>query len=164
MTEIVLHDEPFAPARRRHPRLGYAMATAAAALFAVNGTVSKIILTSGGMTSLRLTELRATGAFVGLAGDLGQAMERLLDHLGIDLIGDGLDAAGGLGHGRLRRIQNLAQAVGRLVQAGDQLTEPRPHRLGRTAHLGDRGGAELRGADKTAQAYRRRSWWIALRI
>ncbi len=65
MTEIVLHDEPFAATR--HPRLGYAMATGAAALFAINGTVSKVILTSADMTSLRLTELRATGAFVGLA-------------------------------------------------------------------------------------------------
>ena len=64
MTEIVLHDEPLAATRR--PRLGYAMATGAAALFAINGTVSKVILTSADMTSLRLTELRATGAFVGL--------------------------------------------------------------------------------------------------
>jgi drug/metabolite transporter (DMT)-like permease len=65
VTEIVLHDEPFAAAR--HPRLGYAMAVAAAGLFAINGTVSKVILTSADMTSLRLTELRTTGAFVGLA-------------------------------------------------------------------------------------------------
>lgn len=65
MTEIVLHDEPFAATR--HPRLGYAMATVAAGLFAINGTVSKVILTSADMTSLRLTELRATGAFIGLA-------------------------------------------------------------------------------------------------
>ena len=65
MTEIVLHDEPFAAAR--HRRLGYAMAVAAAGLFAINGTVSKVILTSADMTSLRLTELRTTGAFVGLA-------------------------------------------------------------------------------------------------
>src|SRR5580765_8893852 len=43
------------------------MATGAAALFAINGTVSKVILTSADMTSLRLTELRTTGAFVGLA-------------------------------------------------------------------------------------------------
>ena len=47
MTEIVLHDEPFAATR--HPRLGYAMATGAAALFAINGTVSKVILTSADM-------------------------------------------------------------------------------------------------------------------
>jgi drug/metabolite transporter (DMT)-like permease len=65
VTEIVLHDEPYAV--RRRPRLGYAMVTVSAALFAINGTVSKVILTSGGMTSLRLTELRTTGAFVGLA-------------------------------------------------------------------------------------------------
>ncbi|HET6684692.1 MAG TPA: EamA family transporter [Gaiella sp.] len=65
MTEIVLHDEPFAAAR--HRRLGYAMAVAAAGLFAINGTVSKVILTSADMTSLRLTELRTTGAFAGLA-------------------------------------------------------------------------------------------------
>jgi drug/metabolite transporter (DMT)-like permease len=68
VTEIVLHDEPYAA--RRRPRLGYAMATAAAALFAVNGTVSKIVLTSSSLTSLRLTELRATGAFLGLAAFL----------------------------------------------------------------------------------------------
>ncbi len=69
MTEIVLHDEPYVV--RTHPRLGYAMVTAAALLFAVNGTVSKIILTSPGMSTLRLTELRATGAFLGLAVFIG---------------------------------------------------------------------------------------------
>jgi drug/metabolite transporter (DMT)-like permease len=65
VTEIVLHDEPLVT--RTHPRLGYAMVTASALLFAVNGPVSKIILTSTGLTTLRLTELRATGAFLGLA-------------------------------------------------------------------------------------------------
>jgi drug/metabolite transporter (DMT)-like permease len=76
VTEVVLHDEPFAATR--HPRLGYAMATAAAALFAVNGTVSKIVLTSTGLTSVRLTELRATGAFLGLAAFLALTAPRLL--------------------------------------------------------------------------------------
>jgi drug/metabolite transporter (DMT)-like permease len=47
------------------------MVTAAAALFAINGTVSKVILTSADITSLRLTELRATGAFLGLAVFIG---------------------------------------------------------------------------------------------
>ena len=63
MTEITLHGArpPGAP----HPRLGYAMVTTASALFAVNGTVSKLILTGSEITSLRLTELRATGAFAG---------------------------------------------------------------------------------------------------
>ena len=65
MTEITLHGAR--PAGAPHPRLGYAMVTAASALFAVNGTVSKIILTESGISNLRLTELRATGAFLGLA-------------------------------------------------------------------------------------------------
>ena len=68
MTEIVLHGAR--PAGPPHPRLGYAMVAVASALFAVNGSVSKVILTSSGMPSLRLTELRATGAFVGLAAFL----------------------------------------------------------------------------------------------
>jgi drug/metabolite transporter (DMT)-like permease len=68
VTEITLHGAR--PAAAPHPRLGYAMVTAASALFAVNGTVSKIILTSSGIDSLRLTELRATGAFLGLAAFL----------------------------------------------------------------------------------------------
>jgi drug/metabolite transporter (DMT)-like permease len=48
----------------RHPRLGYAMALTAAALWAVNGVVSKVIIESGGIPSQRLTEVRTTGAFV----------------------------------------------------------------------------------------------------
>ncbi len=66
MTEIALPGAP-AVARHRHPKLGYAMATTAAAFFAVNGTVAKIVLTSTEISSLRLTELRATGAFLCLA-------------------------------------------------------------------------------------------------
>ena len=68
MTESVLHDERVGHERR--PRVGYAMAVAAAGLFAVNGTVSKVILTGGGLTTLRLTELRATGAFLALVAFL----------------------------------------------------------------------------------------------
>ena len=69
MTEIVLHGA-HARARRR-PRLGYAMVTAAAMLFAVNGTVSKLVLTQAELPSLRLTELRATGAFLCLVAFIG---------------------------------------------------------------------------------------------
>jgi drug/metabolite transporter (DMT)-like permease len=47
------------------------MTLLAATLFAVNGTVSKVILDSG-ISSLRLTELRATGGAAGLA--LGLAL------------------------------------------------------------------------------------------
>ena len=66
MTEVVL---PSARVTRErgHPRVGYAMLVASASLFAVNGAVSKVILTSGGLTSLRVTQLRATGAFLCLA-------------------------------------------------------------------------------------------------
>ena len=69
MTEVVL---PSARVTRErgHPRIGYAMLIASSSLFAVNGTVSKVILNSGGLTSLRVTQLRATGAFVCLAAVL----------------------------------------------------------------------------------------------
>jgi drug/metabolite transporter (DMT)-like permease len=52
------------PARR--PVLGYAMVMTAATLWAVNGTVSKVILSSG-LSSPRLAEVRSTGAFALLA-------------------------------------------------------------------------------------------------
>ncbi len=48
----------------RRPALGYAMVLTAATLWALNGSVSKVILTSGGVTAERLTEVRATGAFL----------------------------------------------------------------------------------------------------
>ncbi|HEV7898981.1 MAG TPA: EamA family transporter [Planosporangium sp.] len=47
------------------PALGAAMVVASGALFAVNGTVSKLVLRAG-MDPLQLTALRATGAFAGL--------------------------------------------------------------------------------------------------
>jgi drug/metabolite transporter (DMT)-like permease len=56
---------PVAPVPRRHPRVGYAMAAGAAALWGFNGAVSKVILASG-ISSLRLSEVRSTGALVGL--------------------------------------------------------------------------------------------------
>jgi drug/metabolite transporter (DMT)-like permease len=52
--------------RERRPAIGYAMALAAGTLFALNGTVSKVILKSG-LSSLRLTEVRCAGALLGLA-------------------------------------------------------------------------------------------------
>jgi drug/metabolite transporter (DMT)-like permease len=52
--------------RERRPAIGYAMALSAGTLFAVNGTVSKVILKSG-LSSLRLTEVRCAGALAGLA-------------------------------------------------------------------------------------------------
>jgi len=52
-------------ARVQHPERGYAYLVVAAVLFAVNGTVSKVILDTE-MSALRLTELRCAGAVVGL--------------------------------------------------------------------------------------------------
>jgi drug/metabolite transporter (DMT)-like permease len=49
--------------RERRPVLGYAMVWGAALLFAVNGTVSKVILESG-ISSTRLVQARTTGALV----------------------------------------------------------------------------------------------------
>jgi drug/metabolite transporter (DMT)-like permease len=51
--------------RAGRPALGYAMVLAAATLFAVNGPVAKVALSSG-LSSLRLTEVRCAGAMVGL--------------------------------------------------------------------------------------------------
>src|SRR5438094_6260391 len=48
-----------------HPAVGYAMVALAATLFAINGTVSKVILGSG-IDSQQLTEVRCAGALVGL--------------------------------------------------------------------------------------------------
>ena len=50
----------------RSPALGYAMVALAAALFAINGVVSKVILASG-LTAEQLTEVRCAGAVAGLA-------------------------------------------------------------------------------------------------
>jgi drug/metabolite transporter (DMT)-like permease len=57
---------PGEPGRERRPAIGYTMVIAAALLFALNGTVSKVVLQSG-ISSLELTQLRATGAFLGFA-------------------------------------------------------------------------------------------------
>jgi drug/metabolite transporter (DMT)-like permease len=50
---------------RPHPAIGYAMVAVAATLFAVNGTVSKVILSSG-IDAGQLTEVRCAGALLGL--------------------------------------------------------------------------------------------------
>jgi drug/metabolite transporter (DMT)-like permease len=51
--------------RARRAATGYAMVASAATLFAVNGTVSKVILRSG-ISARQLTEVRCAGAVVGL--------------------------------------------------------------------------------------------------
>jgi drug/metabolite transporter (DMT)-like permease len=61
--------EPIVPIpgepHEQRPALGYAMVAIAATLFAVNGTVSKVILGSG-ISAERLTEVRCAGALTGL--------------------------------------------------------------------------------------------------
>jgi len=63
-------DSPYLPAEsvpvEREPAVGYLMVMAAATLFAVNGSVSKVVLEAG-LSSYRLTEARSTGALAGLA-------------------------------------------------------------------------------------------------
>ncbi|MBD0338446.1 MAG: EamA family transporter [Thermoleophilia bacterium] len=60
---IQLPEEP----RVRRPALGYAMVWTAALLFAVNGTVAKVVLESAGLSTVELTQARSTGAFLGFA-------------------------------------------------------------------------------------------------
>jgi drug/metabolite transporter (DMT)-like permease len=56
-----------APATRRHPATGYLLYLVAALLFALNGAVAKTLLLSG-MEASRLSQLRATLAFLILLG------------------------------------------------------------------------------------------------
>jgi drug/metabolite transporter (DMT)-like permease len=67
-------DAPFLPARvertEHRPVLAYAMVSSAALLWALNGTVSKVILDSR-VSSLRLAEVRSTGALLIFASFLG---------------------------------------------------------------------------------------------
>ncbi len=61
----------------RRPLLGYAMVWTAATLFAVNGTVAKVVLASG-ISSLELTQIRSLGAFAGFALALALVRPRSL--------------------------------------------------------------------------------------
>ncbi len=65
MVETALPVAVSEPERQPRPVRGYVYLVVAAALFALNGTVSKVILASG-LTAMRLTELRCAGAAVGL--------------------------------------------------------------------------------------------------
>ena len=53
----------------RRPVLGYAMVLAATTLWGINGSFAKAALSSG-LSSLRLTEVRSTGAALILVGVL----------------------------------------------------------------------------------------------
>jgi drug/metabolite transporter (DMT)-like permease len=62
-------DAPFVPSEEgrldERQGLGYLMVATAATLFAINGSVSKVVLGSG-LSSLELTQIRSTGAAAGL--------------------------------------------------------------------------------------------------
>jgi drug/metabolite transporter (DMT)-like permease len=62
---------------RRRPRLGYLLAAVAAAMFAVNGSIAKLLIEDG-VTPAHLSQLRVTVAFVMLAGALVVADRRRL--------------------------------------------------------------------------------------
>jgi drug/metabolite transporter (DMT)-like permease len=79
--------------REPRPALGYAMVATAATLFAVNGVVSKVIEATG-FSSQRLTEVRSTGAFFGLAAIVAATRRRAARTTGSELI---LLAALGIG-------------------------------------------------------------------
>lgn len=64
--------------RSHRPLLGYGLTLLAATLFAVNGSVSKLAIDVDGMTTLRWTQIRSTGAFIGLALVLAFARPALL--------------------------------------------------------------------------------------
>src|SRR4051794_8412786 len=68
---------PVEPAHVRRPRLGYAMAAAAALLWGINGAVSKTILSTG-LSSERLAQVRSLGAAVGLFAVLAVLAPRRL--------------------------------------------------------------------------------------
>ena len=58
-------------AARDRPALGYALVLVAVGLWSVNAAVAKVVVDSGGLTPLRLAEVRGTGAalllFTGVA-------------------------------------------------------------------------------------------------
>ena len=60
-------DAPYTPAPAQppdesHPLLGYGLVWGAVALWALNATVSKVVLESADLSALRLSEVRSTGA------------------------------------------------------------------------------------------------------
>lgn len=104
--------------RERKPLLGYAMVMVAAALWAVNGTVSKVILTSG-LSSLRLAEVRSAGAFVLLAAVLAAARPAALRLQRRELPYLALFGAGGLAFVQLfyfLALHRLAIGIALLIE------------------------------------------------
>jgi drug/metabolite transporter (DMT)-like permease len=65
------------PHHRRRPRLGYLLAAVAAAMFAVNGSIAKLLLEDG-VSAAHLSQLRVTVSFALLAGALALVDRRRL--------------------------------------------------------------------------------------
>ncbi len=82
-------DSPYLPAAgvpvEREPAAGYLMVLTAAALFAVNGSVSKVVLEAG-LSAYRLTEARCTGALAGLVAIVLATRPRALRIRGRELL------------------------------------------------------------------------------
>jgi drug/metabolite transporter (DMT)-like permease len=70
-----LEDEP---AVHRNAALGYGLVLAAIVLWSVNATMAKIVVDSGGLTPLRLAEIRGTGAAILLFGGVALFAPRTL--------------------------------------------------------------------------------------
>ena len=62
----------------RRPALGYGLVVAAVVLWSVNATVAKIVVDSGGLTPLRLAEIRGSGAALLLFGGVAVLAPRTL--------------------------------------------------------------------------------------
>ena len=67
-----------ARSRSERPLLGYGLVLAAAFLAAVNATVGKIVMESGGVSALRVSEVRATGSALLLLGGIALLRRREL--------------------------------------------------------------------------------------
>ena len=109
---------PVEATRERRPVLGYAMVMIAATLWAVNGTVSKVILTSG-LSSLRLAEVRSAGAFAVLALVLAAARPAALRLRARELPYLALFGAGGLAFVQLfyfLALHRLAIGIALLIE------------------------------------------------
>jgi drug/metabolite transporter (DMT)-like permease len=75
---LTVRDLEDRPAVQRRPALGYGLVVAAVLLWSVNATMAKIVVDSGGLTPLRLAEIRGTGAALLLFGGVAIFAPRTL--------------------------------------------------------------------------------------
>jgi drug/metabolite transporter (DMT)-like permease len=77
MPRILVHTVAMPTARDRHVRLGYALAASAATMWALNGSLSSLLLDDG-VSAMRLAELRAVLTFALLAAAVAISRPALL--------------------------------------------------------------------------------------